>query len=53
MKFVNKSSLKEFVPTENALVAWGGTDEYVFTFVPEQRSLVYEKEDNKKKVCFV
>lgn len=35
IKFVNKKTLGEYVAPENALKCWGGTDEYVYTFVPE------------------
>lgn len=37
MKFVNKSTLKEIVSPEQALVCWGGRDPYEFSFVSEIR----------------
>ncbi|XP_046997171.1 motile sperm domain-containing protein 2-like [Schistocerca americana] len=53
MKTVNKASLKDVVPQECTLKAWGGIDDYEFVFVPEQRSQPHEKTDeNKKKVHF-
>lgn len=53
MKTVNKATLKDVVPQECTLKAWGGVDEYEFVFVPEQRSQAHEKTDeNKKKVHF-
>ncbi|XP_043286137.1 motile sperm domain-containing protein 2-like [Venturia canescens] len=38
IKFVNKANLKEFVDPADALKCWGGTNDYVFSFVPETRS---------------
>ncbi|XP_067003343.2 motile sperm domain-containing protein 2 [Anabrus simplex] len=55
IKFVNKSSLKDVVPSDQALKCWGGTDDYVFSFVPEQRTPVLndnKADDSKKKVHF-
>nr|CAD7440656.1 unnamed protein product [Timema bartmani] len=54
IKFVNKSTLKEFVDPDQALKSWGGNDEYVFSFVPEQRlNLPLDKNDEiRKKVHF-
>ncbi|CAH0731176.1 unnamed protein product, partial [Brenthis ino] len=48
MKFVNKDTLKTFVAPEQALVCWGGKDNYEFEFVPENRS----SEHTPKKVTF-
>lgn len=39
MKNVSKDTLKEVVAKEQALVCWGGKDDYTFEFVPENRSL--------------
>lgn len=52
IKFVNKSNLKEYVDPDQALKCWGGLDDYIFTFVPEQRSTVPNDrfDDSKKKV---
>ncbi|CAG2062891.1 unnamed protein product [Timema podura] len=50
IKFVNKSTLKEFVDPDQALKSWGGNDEYVFSFVPEQRlNLPLDKNDEIRK----
>lgn len=35
IKFVNKSTLKEYVDPNDALKCWGGNNEYIFSFVPE------------------
>lgn len=35
IKFVDKKSLKEFVEPDQALVSWGGTDNYEYQFEPE------------------
>ncbi|XP_026498215.2 motile sperm domain-containing protein 2-like [Vanessa tameamea] len=48
MKFVNRDTLKTFVPPENALECWGGNDSYEFEFVTENRS----PEHTPKKVTF-
>uniref|UniRef100_A0A6M2DWX2 Putative vesicle-associated membrane protein-associated protein b/c n=1 Tax=Xenopsylla cheopis TaxID=163159 RepID=A0A6M2DWX2_XENCH len=37
MKFVNKSTLKDIVSAEHALVCWGGRDPYEYSFVSEVR----------------
>jgi hypothetical protein len=52
IKFVNKTNLKEYVEPEQSLKCWGGLDDYTFTFVPEQRSVVPNDrfDDSKKKV---
>lgn len=49
MKFCNKDTLKEIVPPEQALVCWGGKDNYVFEFISENRST---SEHTPKKVTF-
>lgn len=36
IKFVNKSTLKDYVQPKYALTCWGGEDTYVFEFVPEE-----------------
>lgn len=38
IKFVNKSTLKEFVDPNVALKCWGGNSDYTFTFVPEAQN---------------
>lgn len=35
MKFINKSTVKDFIPLEQAQRCWGGTDDYVYSFVSE------------------
>ncbi|VVC87653.1 motile sperm domain-containing protein 2-like [Leptidea sinapis] len=49
LKNVNKDSLNNFVPPEQALKCWGGHDDYVFEFVPENKSTT---ESTPKKVTF-
>lgn len=48
MKFVNKDTLKDVVAPEQALVAWGGKDNYVFEFIPEARLNTPEQSVSKK-----
>ncbi|XP_049884244.1 motile sperm domain-containing protein 2-like [Pectinophora gossypiella] len=48
MKFVTKDTLKDIVAPDQALVCWGGRNEYVFKFVPENRS----EQTPAKKVTF-
>lgn len=54
MKFLNKSSIKDFVPLEGALACWGGQDDYVFSFVPYSKpvtaSINNSTPSNNKKV---
>ncbi|XP_032528403.2 motile sperm domain-containing protein 2-like [Danaus plexippus] len=45
LRTVNKDKLKELVAPEQALVSWGGKNEYVFNFFPENRISV----DNTSK----
>ncbi|KOB69484.1 Motile sperm domain-containing protein [Operophtera brumata] len=49
MKFANKDTLKDIVAPEQALKCWGGKDDYVFEFVPENLSV---SEHTPKKVTF-
>lgn len=49
MKFVTKDTLKDYVAPEQALTCWGGKDNYVFEFVPENKSNL---ENTQKKVTF-
>lgn len=35
LKMIKKAELKEFVPIDQQLQCWGGTDDYVFSFMPE------------------
>lgn len=51
IKFVNKVTLKDYVDPDNALVSWGGNDNFTFTFVPETQAaagLTNGKFENKK-----
>lgn len=53
IKFVSKATLKDYVDPDQALKCWGGNDDYVFKFIPEQTEFVNGKvDDNKKKVHF-
>ncbi|XP_063244503.1 motile sperm domain-containing protein 2-like isoform X2 [Bacillus rossius redtenbacheri] len=53
IKFLNKTTLKEYVEPDQALRCWGGNDDYVFTFVPEQLALPVDRaDDSRKKVHF-
>lgn len=38
IKFVHKSSINEFVDPNDVLTCWGGSNEYVFKFVPEAQN---------------
>lgn len=49
LKNVNKDSLKNFVTLDQALTCWGGTDDYVYEFVPENH---VTPEHTPKKVTF-
>ncbi|KAF7385774.1 motile sperm domain-containing protein 2-like [Vespula maculifrons] len=56
IKFVNKSNLKDFVDPNDILKYWGGTNDYTFTFVSEERTSTENAINNKldnKKVHFV
>uniref|UniRef100_A0A8D9A013 Motile sperm domain-containing protein 2 n=1 Tax=Cacopsylla melanoneura TaxID=428564 RepID=A0A8D9A013_9HEMI len=62
IKFVNKSSLKDFVLAKHALTSWGGEDNYVFVYEPEEAimSTLIEnngassvQDDNRKRVHFM
>ncbi|EFN78120.1 motile sperm domain-containing protein 2 [Harpegnathos saltator] len=51
IKFVNKSTLKEFVDPNDALKCWGGNNDYTFIFIPEVQTnedISNGKLDNKK-----
>ncbi|CAG9855784.1 unnamed protein product [Phyllotreta striolata] len=55
IKFVSKKDLSNFVPAEHILKSWGGSNPFVFSFIPES-SPETEKEKvttNNKKVHFV
>lgn len=40
MKIVNKNTLRKIVQLDHALKSWGGRDEYVYEFVPENKMKV-------------
>ncbi|EZA54168.1 hypothetical protein DMN91_000417 [Ooceraea biroi] len=52
IKFVNKSSLKDYVDPNDALKCWGGNNDYTFKFVPvacaNGDGVINGKLDNKK-----
>lgn len=51
IKQVNKTGLKDLIDSSVALKSWGGTNDYVFKFIPEVRTnslIVNGKLDNKK-----
>ena len=52
IKFVNKSSLKDFVDPSVALKCWGGYNDYTFTFIPEVRTITMNGQTENKKVHF-
>ncbi|CAH2083381.1 unnamed protein product [Euphydryas editha] len=37
LRMVNKNNLKDLVAPEQALICWGGKNDYVFKFIPENR----------------
>lgn len=55
MKFVNKTTLKEFIAPEQALVCWGGENDYVFNYIPESinetNNASFASTSSNKKVC--
>lgn len=48
IKLVDKKSLKEFIPLDQCLVSWGGSDNYGFEFEPEV--FPSKSDDVRKKV---
>lgn len=40
IKMIKKAEVGTWVPLQNALKCWGGEDDYVFNFVPEERESV-------------
>lgn len=53
MKFLGKSTVKDFVSLDQALSCWGGQDDYIFSFVPEVRQATpLPIITNNKKVHF-
>ncbi|KAL0280054.1 UNVERIFIED_CONTAM: hypothetical protein PYX00_001464 [Menopon gallinae] len=55
IKFVSKTNLKDLVDPENALRSWGGFNDYVYSFEPEERAVgepFSAQDECKKKVHF-
>ncbi|XP_059477640.1 motile sperm domain-containing protein 2-like [Neocloeon triangulifer] len=50
IKLVDKKTLKDFIPVDQCLVSWGGTDNYDFSFVPEVMN--GRSDEGRKKVHF-
>ncbi|EGI62159.1 PREDICTED: motile sperm domain-containing protein 2-like [Acromyrmex echinatior] len=52
IKFVNKTTLKDYVNPNDALKCWGGNNDYIFKFISEEQtngdSVLNGKLDNKK-----
>jgi hypothetical protein len=48
IKLVDKKSLKDFIPLDQCLASWGGTDHYGFEFEPEV--FPSRSDDVRKKV---
>lgn len=38
MKFIDSKNIREYVSDECMLTSWGGKDDYVFQFEPEESS---------------
>lgn len=55
IKFLNRTTIKEYVNPNKMLVSWGGEDDYTFSFVPEikiELSTTKTEETKKKTVHF-
>ncbi|XP_055622964.1 motile sperm domain-containing protein 2-like [Toxorhynchites rutilus septentrionalis] len=46
LKNISNKTIREYIDEDNMLLLWGGTDDYVFKFVPEQKSPRHELENN-------
>ncbi|CAH4033091.1 unnamed protein product [Pieris brassicae] len=49
LRIINKDKLNDLIAPEQALVSWGGKDNYKFEFVPEHRDIgpvIVEDDDN-------
>ncbi|XP_022127851.2 motile sperm domain-containing protein 2 [Pieris rapae] len=49
LRVINKDNLKDLIAPEQALVSWGGKDNYKFEFVPEHRKIgpvIVDNDDN-------
>ncbi|CAH0547264.1 unnamed protein product [Brassicogethes aeneus] len=56
IKFLSKKDIFTYVPEDQALTCWGGSDPYQFSFIPEEKSTVKDVpiiNNNNKKVHFV
>lgn len=40
LKMISKKDVTQYVPKDNCLVSWGGSDSYEFQFVPEPKRVV-------------
>lgn len=38
IKFIDKKSIQTYIPEDQCLASWGGTDDYVFHFEPEEKA---------------
>lgn len=53
IKMIKKQDLKLYVDPDQSLKCWGGNDNYVFVFEPEEREITYNPTTvNNKKVHF-
>lgn len=52
IKFINKTTLKDYVNPNDAMKCWGGNIDYTFKFIPEEQTngdgVLNGKLDNKK-----
>lgn len=53
IKMLKKNSITDYVPIDQALICWGGNDDYVYSFVPEPvQEEILTNSNNNKKVHF-
>lgn len=38
MRFITTKTVSDYIPEDNLLTSWGGSDDYEFKFIPEMRS---------------
>ncbi|XP_060534835.1 motile sperm domain-containing protein 2-like isoform X2 [Cylas formicarius] len=50
IRFISKKDIDTYVPLKEALRCWGGENDYVFSFIPEEpvKTVVHETNSNKK-----
>lgn len=53
IKSLKKAGLAEYVPLDQALTCWGGTNDYTFTFEPETNEKSNAGISNNRKVIFL